>query len=88
MSPAIVDQLVLWALTGAVGLLCTIVMLIGRHIIAKMEATQQDIVVFRAENSQKFADLKDEIQRDFGHVRERLARVEGAVFPERRSNNS
>lgn len=84
MSQALVDQFVLWILTAAISALGIIILAIGRHIIGKVEATSFQVASLRQENNDKFASLQREMADDFVAVRERLSRVEGAVFKDRR----
>lgn len=70
VNQALWDQIALWALTGAITALCIVIFAIGRHIITKIDATSNEV-----------AKLRTKIAEDFGAVRERLARVEGTVFP-------
>ena len=70
MSQAIMDQVVLWALTASIGGLALVIYSIGRHMIEEIENTKKGIAL-----------LRESIDRDLRVISERVAKLEGAVFP-------
>lgn len=70
MSQTIMEQVVLWALTASIGGLALVIYSIGRHMIEEIENTKKAL-----------SGLRESVDKDLASIRERVAKLEGSVFP-------
>lgn len=84
MKPEMIDQLIFWAISGSGLIVCTLLGIIGRFIVAEVRSAKDETIKLRSEFGTDLTKLRHEFSVDMGSIRERIAKIEGAVFPSSR----
>ncbi len=71
------DQIILYAIAGAVSGLATVLWWLGRKVVDSLAKVDTDIQALKLSVTNEIAALRVSVANDMGSVRERLARLEG-----------